>query len=116
MIIQASDKILVTNRRLFADDAPRLFLGVVDHFEDGLILVTGHSWVRDPVLGEFYRKEDLRTKILALGSGMIMVYQLPRGLNLDEIRIVTRDRHQSFLTDGKQFEMDITDHHSVGKA
>ena len=50
-----------------------------------------------------------------MGSGTVMVYQLPRDLNLAEIGIVTRDKHQSFLTDGRQFEMDITDHHSVGK-
>ena len=50
VILQPGDKILVTHRRLFTDDAPRLFLGVVDHYEDGLILVTGHSWIRSPVL------------------------------------------------------------------
>ena len=115
MILQPGDKILVTHRRLFSDDAPRLFLGEVDHYEDGLILVTGHSWIRSPVLGEFHQKTDQRSKIVALGSGTVMVYQLPRDLNLAEIGIVTRDKHQSFLTDGKRFEMDITDHHSVGK-
>ena len=115
MIIQPGDKVLVAHRRLFRDDAPRLFLGVVDHYEDGLILVTGHSWIRSPVLGEFYQKTDQRSKIVALGSGSVMVYQLPRDLALDAITIETRDKHQSFLTDGKRFEMDITDHHSLGK-
>jgi len=44
-----------------------------------------------------------------------MVYQLPRDPNLAETGIVTRDKHQSFLTDGKRFEAHITDHHGVGK-
>ena len=115
MIMQPGDTILVAHRRLFADDAPRLFLGKVDHYEDGLVLATGHSWIRSPTLGEFYRKSDQRSKIIALNSGMVMVYQLPRDLNLDDVVIETRDKHQSFLTDGKQFEMDITDHHTIGK-
>lgn len=112
MILQPGDKILVSHRRLFADDSPRLFLGIVDYYEGGLILTTGHSWMRDPVLGEYQRKKDQRSKIIALVSGAVFVYQLSRELDLTTLKIEKRAKNQSFLTDGGNFEMDISDYHS----
>ena len=78
MLLNEGDKILVAHRRLFARDEARFFLGRVDAYEAGVVKVTGHSYVRDMFAGKMLEKAELRTKLLSLSSGTLMVYLLPK--------------------------------------
>jgi len=111
MIVQKSDVLLLCHRRLFAEDLPRFFVGNVDHCEDGMVLISGYSWIRDSMSGVLSRKADLRTKVVSLLSGTTLVYQLPRDIDITALTIDSRDHQQLLLLDGKGFSMDITDHH-----
>lgn len=108
MILQPESKILVAHRRLYPEDHTRYFIGEVEAYEDGLARVTGLTFLRDGYQGTFHKKEDLRTKILALASGGMIVYQLP-----DAVELGSLDFHSEgtriFLRDGQGFEMDMTE-------
>lgn len=108
------DKLLVSHRRLFSEDLPRFFLGTVEDYEDGVASVLGHSWVRDVLKGEFLRKDDQRNKIVSLTSGNLIIYKLPRSVDLDAITIQYGPNQEQHLTDGAEFRMDITDRRSAG--
>ena len=76
MFLQEGAKLLVCHRRLFAEDQPRFFVGVVEACDGPLAKVSGFSWTRDASRG-YVRKDDRRTKIVSLGSGSVIVYELP---------------------------------------
>jgi hypothetical protein len=110
MILESGMKVLVTHRRLFESDHPRYFAGVVEGYENGLARVTGHTWTRDGYRGVFLRKQDARTKILAIGSGTMIVYQLPSTVQLEDFRIETEGA-RSYAHDASGFRMDLSEGH-----
>ena len=109
MVLQEGDRLLVSHRRLFADDLPRFFVGIVDAYEHGVARVTGYSWVRDQVRGEILRKEDKRTKIVAIASGALIIYRLPVFVDIESLQIKRGPHREILLSDGDDFEMDLTD-------
>lgn len=113
MIIQKSDILLLCHRRLFAEDLPRFFIGSVDNCEDGMILISGYSWVMDSIHGTLTKKDDLRTKVVSLLSGTTLVYQLPRDTDISVLNIKHMDNKQLILFDDDGFSMDITDQHTM---
>jgi hypothetical protein len=108
MILQPEAKILVAHRRFYSEDHTRYFIGEVEAYEEGIARITGNTWLRDGYQGTFHKKEDLRTKIIALASGSMIVYQLP-----DSVDLPSLDFHSEgtriFLRDDQGFEMDMTE-------
>lgn len=107
MILKPGDKVLAVHRRLFEMDIPRFFVGVVDEYEAGVAVVTGHSWTRDPFEGNVLAKPDPRTKVLALASGALMVYRLPENTDLGTTRFENAGDGNIWLTDGKSLRMNL---------
>jgi hypothetical protein len=105
-MLNSGDKILVAHRRLFRGDAAHYFVGQVDAYEGGLVKVTGHSYVRDPVTGGMIEKSEPRTKVLALVSGTLMVYQLPDAVALDRLEFTWSEGGVT-AADGQGFEMNL---------
>ena len=108
MVVTSGAKLLVCHRRLFSEDQPRFFAGVVQACDGNLAKVSGYSWSRDPGRG-FQRKEDLRTKLIALGSGSVIVYELPTGVAIEDLHIEQPGGHALVMTDGKRFHMDLAE-------
>ena len=108
MVLASGSKILVCHRRLFNEDQPRYFVGVVKACDGAIVKVAGFSWTRDPAAG-FVRKEDERTKIVALSSGMVLVYELPMEVDVERVRIDQPGGHAVVLTDGRSFRMDLAE-------
>ena len=109
MILAKGDKILAAHRRLFAEDQPRFFTGEVEEMQGDLVVVTGHSWLRDAFESHMVRKNDTRTKILSLASGSLIVYRLPREVDLDALKLDIGISSQMVLTDGADFHMDVSE-------
>ena len=108
MLLQSEDKLLVVHRRLFERDGSRFFIGRVEDFDAGIVRVAGYTFVRDPVGGTVSRKNDVRTKLFSLSSGTLMVYVLPRDLDLTSARLVA-DEASLTLTAGSSFRMDLSE-------
>ena len=109
MILAPGEKVLISHRRLFESDQPRFFVGVVDSYENGMVRVTGYSWSREHIRGEMVRKNDPRTKIVSVTSGMVIAYALAPTLQLEELRLEASGQHEVFLTNGSDFNMNLTD-------
>jgi hypothetical protein len=107
ILMESGVKVLICHRRLFDRDHPRFFFGVVDGYENGLMCVTGHTWVRS-YDGTCHRKADERTKIVSVTSGTVIVYQLPRGVDLNNLRM-DADDGTLIVRDGAGFEMDLSE-------
>ena len=108
MLIGADTKVLVVHRRLFEKDQSRYFVGAVEGYEQGVAKIRGRTWSRDSY-GVIIGKDDVRTKILALSSGTLIVYQLPIDTDLDAIQIRAEGESRVVLSDGKKLEMDLTE-------
>src|SRR4051794_3379319 len=76
--------------------------------------VTGHSYVPDIIGGLMIEKAEERTKILALSSGTLLVYQLPDTVALDSMKFVLKDGRLS-LTDGDNFTINLAEHTRAGR-
>jgi hypothetical protein len=108
VLLNEGDKVLVAHRRLFAGDTMRFFVGRVDAYENGLIKVTGETYVRDPMQGGVSEKAEKRTKILSLSSGTLIVYQLPSDVRLESLNFLSAENHL-VLSDGESFVMNLTE-------
>ncbi len=110
MILEVGMKVLAVHRRLFEGDHERFFVGVVDGFENGIARVTGYSWMRDPYQLTFVRKEDVRTKIISLTSGTVLLYQLASTVDLEALTLQCDPSGATLtLTDGRDFSMDLSE-------
>jgi hypothetical protein len=107
-MLEVGTKLLISHRRLFEKDQPRCFVGEVSAYSAGIVKVTGYSFVRDPLRGDFIRKNDPRTKIISITSGAFLVYQLP---DETDIECLTFEPHDAdiLLTDGKTLRMNMTE-------
>lgn len=109
MILETGSRVLIVHRRLFDGDGPRYFVGVVDGYEPGLVRVTGYSWTRDPFGGTFVRKSDIRTKVVSLVSGTVLVYQLSTEATAEQLTLYFDAEGCPFLVDGHRLRMDLAE-------
>jgi hypothetical protein len=108
MLLSEGAKLFVCHRRLYSEDHPRFFFGSVEMYSEGIAKVSGFTWTRDPTRG-FQRKSDRRTKLIAVASGNLIVYEIPRGVDVEELRIEQLDAHTIVATDGSNFRMDLSE-------
>lgn len=109
MVLHPGDKILAVHRRLFEGDSPRFFVGEVEECEGGLARVHGESWTRDMDSGLMVHKSMKRTKILALASGTLIVYQLPADTRLADAELRANSDGGLELVDHHELSMDLSD-------
>ena len=108
MILEPGAKLLVAHRRLFDQDHTRFFTGVVEGYEQGIVRVYGHTWLRDGYLGTFERKSDERTKIISIASGTMIVYLLPSSTDMESLALDS-DSTSIILRDDRGFAMDVSE-------
>ncbi len=109
MFVDPGKKLLIAHRRLFETDQTRFFVGTVDAYDAGIVLVSGYSWNRDPYSGVLAMKGELRSKLVSITSGMVIVYVLPDELDLTLLQIETDEHQNVFLSDGRSFRIDLTE-------
>ena len=107
MILSNGAKLLISHRRLFAEDHPRFFFGVVEACSESIAKVSGFTWTRDPTHG-FQRKSDRRSKLISLASGSLIAYEIPAEVEVEAIRI-EQTGHTVVATDGAKFRMDLSE-------
>ncbi len=108
MVLMQGAKLVVSHRRLFAEDQPRYFFGVVDTYADGIAKVSGFTWVRDPTHG-YQRKSDRRTKLISVASGNLIIYEIPKEIELEDIVFEQNGVSGVTATDGVKFRMDLSE-------
>ena len=116
MLLSEGDKVLVAHRRLFPEDLPRFFTGTVMVYVDGVMKVSGHTWIREPMHGIVIRKPDKRTKIFSVMSGTLFVYELPYSCSVDSLEMEHDDDGELWLVDGKGLRMNLSERERPIKA
>ncbi len=108
-MLERGEKLLIVHRRLFEKDPPRFFVGEVQVYDAGIAKVRGYSFIKDVFSGNFQKKSELRTKILAIASGTLMVYQLPGTVLVDSVRFKMDEGGVLVLSDDGGFSMDASE-------
>lgn len=112
MLFEPNAKVLVAHRRLFPEDSDRLFFGELLAYEDGIAKVRGRTFLPDPYRGGYQRKDEVRTKLVSVTSGSVLVYELPATLQLENLRVETQGIFTR-IADGAGFFLDLTEHMSM---
>ncbi len=101
------DRVVVIDRRLFRDDNTRVFVGIVEEFDESVIRARGFVFHVNPyeVAGSERRGEE-RTRVVSLAAGDI-IYLLPREQDVSKLQLRRSPKSMS-LTDGT-YAMDLSD-------
>lgn len=108
MILKKGEKIHVIHRRHFEKDHHRHFIGVVESYESGVARVTGHVYTVDPVKFAYIRRPEVRTRLIAVVSGDLLINILPENVQLDKI-VYRTEKKAVRVTDGSQWYLDISE-------
>lgn len=108
MLLNCGDKVLAVHRRLFEGDQSRYYLGEIVAYENGIAKVEGYSWTMEKMHCRIMRKSGLSTKLLALASGTLIVYQLPDGVDPATVEFSTQGS-QILLVHGEDTILDLTE-------
>ena len=107
MIINICEYVHIIHRQFFQSDAQRHFVGTVEAHEGNLIRVKGYLFAMDSSHNHFVRREQIRTRVVALDDAVI-VNVLPAQVKIDQITYTYRSNGDIHLTDGTDWHFDIT--------
>lgn len=108
-MLNSGDKILVVHRRIFENDRSRFFVGVVKEYESGIASVSGHSFSRNPQTTAVIKKMEMRTKIISLSCGTLMIYLLDSKLDLSKVHFENAESGDFLLKHADDVIMDLTE-------
>ena len=106
--VREGDRLLAIDRKLFRDDNTRIFVGVVEECEEGVIRARGFAYHISPyeVAGNERHGEE-RVRLVSLTAGD-MLYLLPREIDIRTLQL-RRSPKALILTDSKDLMMDLTE-------
>ncbi len=114
MLLETGDTVLVSHRRLFDGDEPRFFVGQILACDGPLFKAEGYSFVRDLSTGHIVKKPEKRTKLISLSAPGQIVYQLPGGIDMDLLDVVSRS-NDTILVAGPRQIMNLSEHTHCGR-
>ncbi len=106
MIPTVGEKVLIIDRKLFAEDIQRHYIGEITKTSENALKVKAHVWIRDQVKG-FVRKTGNRER-LVYPSDRTIINIIPENVNLNEIKYVHAGA-TTVVTDEKNFTLDVTE-------
>ncbi|MBF6570069.1 MAG: hypothetical protein IVW54_14465 [Candidatus Binataceae bacterium] len=106
--IKEGDRVLLIDRKLFRDDNTRIFVGVVEEYDDGVVRARGYSFhVSSYEIAGTERHSEERSRVISLFAGDVM-YILPREIEIAKLQI-RRSPKTLTLTDNLAYSMDLTE-------
>jgi hypothetical protein len=109
MILQPGEKVHVIHRRHYEKDHHRHFIGVVEGYDGGVARVTGHVYTVDPVKFTFVKREEMRTRLVSIVSGDVLVNVIPASVELEKITY-KQQRKAVRVTDGSDWHLDLSEY------
>ena len=108
MILKPGEKIHVIHRQLYDGDARRHFIGTIEACDGALARVKGYLFAMDMKLNQFVKRDTLRTRIIPLDSGSVIVNVLPEHVQIEKVAYKYRPAGDILVTDGGEWHLDIT--------
>ena len=109
MILKPGEKVHVIHRRNYDKDLHRHFIGVVDAYEQGVARLTGNVYTVDPIKFTFMKRPEIRTRLVSIVSGDVLINIIPPKVHLDKI-IYRQERKAVRVTDGSDWHLDLSEH------
>ena len=85
-LLEKGEKLHVIERRSFDGDARRHFVGEVEACSESAVRVAGYTFVCNPMTGNFDRREPSRTRIIPLTASGVVIYVIPREIDIEGVR------------------------------
>ena len=108
MIVEPGEKLHIVERRYFADDVRRHFVGEVLSCTGWVMRLKGYTWVFDDVSGEFVRKPEKRERVISI-LDRLTVNVIPPEADVDAVKYVTVPQKGLVVTDERTFFLEITE-------
>lgn len=108
MILRCGEKVHVIHRRLYDKDQHRHFIGTVEAYEAGVARVVGYVYTVDTVKFQYIRRPELRTRIISIVAGGLLINVIPPSVNLDKI-IYKQEKKGVRVTDGSDWHLDLSE-------
>jgi hypothetical protein len=108
MILRSGEKIHVIHRRFYDKDAHRHFIGSVEAYEGGVARVIGHVYTVDTVKFQYIRRAEVRTRIISIVSGDLLVNIIPPSVDLDKITY-RQEKKGVRVSDGSDWFLDLSE-------
>jgi hypothetical protein len=106
--IGKGDRILIIDRKLYKEDNMRLFVGVVEEYDQATILVLGYPFHLNPYeISGSERHGEVRARIVSLTAGDL-IYLLGRELDVAKLQL-RRSPKSLMLTDGEAMSLDLSE-------
>jgi hypothetical protein len=108
MVLEIGEKVHIIERRYFAEDLRRHFVGEIIECSENVIRVRGYAWIFDNLAREFFRKLEQRERIIHLGT-RLSINVIPKDVRLEDIKYIKSPERGLTVTDGRKFRLDITE-------
>lgn len=108
MILRSGEKVHVIHRRYYEKDPHRHFIGIVENYDSGVARVVGHVYTVDTTKFQYVRRPELRTRIISLVSGELLVNVIPANVDLDKI-VYKQEKKGVRVTDGANWHLDLSE-------
>src|SRR5215510_14242341 len=108
MILRPGEKLHVIHRRFYPSDHHRHFIGSVEAYEDGVARVVGHVYTVDTTKFQYIRRPELRTRIISIVSGDLLVNIIPPSVNLEKITY-KQEKKGVRVSDGSDWFLDLSE-------
>lgn len=106
--LRDGDRVLVIDRKLFKDDNTRLFVGVVEEYDETAFRVNGYPFHLSPYeISGAERHGEARVRIISMSAGDL-IYLLQRDLNVSKLQL-RRSPKSLMLTDGEGMSLDLSE-------
>ena len=97
------------HRKLFDGSARRHFAGIAEACDGGLARVTGYLFSMDKKSNQFVRHDPLlRTHIVPLTSGLLIINLLPSHVALDKLTYKHASGQSILMSDGSDWHLDLS--------
>jgi hypothetical protein len=106
-VVHNGDKVVIIDKRLYRDDNTRLFVGIVEEYDDRAIRARGFGYHVNPYeVAGMERRGEERVRVVSIDAGEV-IFILPRDQDIEKLQLKRSPKAMS-LTDGK-FAMDLSD-------
>ena len=108
IILKEGELIHVIHRQMFEGDARRHFIGRVEDCTLVTAKVSGYMFAMDNKMNKFVKRESLRTRIIPLSCGSVIINVLPQEVEIDRITYKYQMGGDVIVTDGSAWHLDLT--------
>jgi hypothetical protein len=106
--LRDGDRVLIIDRKLFKEDNTRLFVGLVEEYDENAIRVRGFPFHLSPYeISGAERHGEERVRVVSMGAGDL-IYLLPRELDISKVQL-RRSPKSLMITDGEAMSLDLSE-------